>query len=158
MKSTIHPPTRISSIKGLGLNTSKTMKHETDNFAVGTEIWGELEKPWRQGETIIALPGYKWVTQWEVGKPYIITKFYDAEGNFIATYCDVARPLRRVDGGFETDDLYLDVWQVADSAPIILDEDELEIAITAGHITKDEAMISRQVADNLCHILQDKRD
>jgi predicted RNA-binding protein associated with RNAse of E/G family len=157
MKSSIHPPTRISSIEGIGLNTSKTMKYETENFGIGTEVWGELEKPWRQDNTIIAMPGYKWITHWEVGKPYIVSRFYDAKGNYIATYCDVARPLRRVDGGFETDDLYLDAWQIAGTAPIILDEDELEMAIVAGYISKEEAIVAGQVAEALCRMLHDDK-
>lgn len=150
----LHRPKLISSIEGLGLNTTKSMKYRSKTVAIGTEVWNELEKPWQEGEIVIARPGYKWVTRWEAGKPYIINKFYDVTGNLIGTYCDVARPVRLIESGFEFDDLYLDVWQ-AEGKPIsILDEDELQEALGAGFITKSEADEAQRVAEELVELLK----
>lgn len=152
----IHQPKLISSIEGLGINTTKQMNFLSDTIGIGTEVWGNLEKPWREGDTIIAEPGYKWLTRWEVGKPYVVNKFYDEVGKHIGTYCDVARPVRRIDGGFEFDDLYLDVWQAAGKDPAILDEDELAEALLAGYVTIKEAEEAKLTATKLVQMLIDK--
>jgi len=150
----IHRPKLISSLEGLGLNTSKSMKYRSKTVAIGTEIWNELEKPWQEGDTIIAREGYSWVTRWEAGKPYIISKFYDAAGNLIGTYCDVARPVRVIEGGFEFDDLYLDVWLATGKSISILDEDELQDAVRAAYITVREAENAQRVAEELVDLLK----
>jgi predicted RNA-binding protein associated with RNAse of E/G family len=146
---TLHPPRLISSIEGLGLNTTKTMQRISDQVSIGTEVWNDLEKPWAEGETIIALPGYKWVTKWEVGKPYIITKYHDEKDALIAIYCDVTRPVKAIEGGFEFIDLYLDVWQIPGKEPIVLDEDELQDAIIAGYLNTGEAHKAERIAKEI---------
>ncbi|HSX28432.1 MAG TPA: DUF402 domain-containing protein [Candidatus Saccharimonadales bacterium] len=153
-----HAPKHISSTQGLGLNTTKTMKFLSDNLGIGTEVWNELEEPWQEGDVVIAEPGYKWVTKWETGKPYIINKFHNASGQLVGVYCDVARPIRLTKDGFEFDDLYLDVWQIPGKDPIILDEDELEAALEAGYISADEAAEARRIALFLVKELQNNKD
>src|SRR5687768_7395395 len=132
----LHPPKHISSIEGLGLNTIKQLDYKDDNKAVATETWGKLEKSWSESGTIIAEEGYKWVTDWEAGRPYIVTKFLDEKGEITGVYCDISRPVERVEGGFTFDDLYLDVWMVPGQEPVILDEDELKEAVEAEYITQ----------------------
>jgi predicted RNA-binding protein associated with RNAse of E/G family len=149
----LHPPKRITSTQGLGVGTTKSMQWLSETKAIGTEVWNEMSEPWKEGETIIALPGYIWTTQWEVGKPYIITEFKDEAGKLIATYCDVTRPVRLVEGGFEFVDLYLDVWMVAGKKPVVLDEDELHEAVTAGYVTQEEAEKAEAIALKLIEII-----
>jgi predicted RNA-binding protein associated with RNAse of E/G family len=144
-----HPPKHISSTEGLGFNTAKHLKFEDENKAIGTEAWGELETPWAESGTIIAEPGYSWVTLWETGKPYIITKFLNAEGELVGVYCDVSRPVKRAGDEFTFDDMYLDVWMVPGQEPVILDEDELHEAIQAGYVTQSEAEQAMEVAVTL---------
>ena|ERR1700683_1492648 len=103
----LHRPKLISSIEGLGLNTTKSMRYKSKAVAIGTEVWNELEKPWQEGDIVIARPGYKWVTRWEVGKPYIINKFYDDKGMLVAIYCDVSRPVRLIEGGGSNLTIYI---------------------------------------------------
>lgn len=154
----LHRPRLISSIEGLGLNTAKSMEYKSKTVAIGTEVWNELEKPWKEGDTIIARPGYKWVTRWEAEKPYIINKFYDDSDNLIGIYCDVARPIRLIEGGFEFDDLYLDVWQATGEPIKILDEDELQDALQAGYITMSEADEAQRVAEELVKLLKQESE
>lgn len=142
----LHPPKHISSTEGLGFNTTKHLKFEDENKAIGTETWGELETPWAESGTTIAEPGYTWVTLWETGKPYIITKFLNTEGELVGVYCDVSRPVKRVGDGFTFDDMYLDVWMVPGQEPVILDENELEEAVQAGYITQAEVQQAMEVA------------
>jgi predicted RNA-binding protein associated with RNAse of E/G family len=146
---TLHPPKHISSIVGLGLNTTKMMRRINNRISIGTEVWNDMQEPWREGETIIAEPGYIWTTKWEVDKPYIITKFQDADSNLIAIYCDVARPIKAVGNGFTFTDLYLDVWQIPGQEPVVLDEDELKAAVKAGFINSNEASEACRVANEL---------
>lgn len=154
----LHPPRRISSAEGLGFNTTKQLKWISDTLAHGTETWGELEKPWQQDETIIALPGYVWRTRWEVGKPYIINKYLDNNGKIVGIYCDICRPVERVGNGLAFDDLYLDVWQVPGSDPIILDEDELEEAISTSYVSQEEATTARRHAEEVKQLLLTQSD
>lgn len=143
---TLHPPKRISSTEGLGIHTTKEMAHVSESISIGTETWNDMSEPWKEGETIIAEPGYSWVTKWQVGKPYVLTKFFNAEANLVGTYCDISRPVERIGDEFSFTDLYLDVWQPAGKEPIILDQDELEEATKASYITQEEAERARAVA------------
>lgn len=151
----LHRPKLISSVAGIGLNTTKSMKYISKTLAIGTEIWNTLETPWKQDDTIIAEEGYKWVTRWGVGKPYTINKFYDNNGKLIGIYCDVARPVQPIIGGFEFYDLYLDVWQVAGQPIRVLDEEELQDALEAGYITTLEAHNAQIVAIGLVTLLEE---
>lgn len=154
----IHKPKLISSIEGLGLKTIKDMQYQSEGVGIGTEIWTEVQAPWKEGEVVIALPGYKWVSRWEVGKPYVITKFYDNKGNFVAMYCDICRPVRQIAGGFEFDDLYLDVWQPEGMPVTILDEDELRDALELNYITKSDAHAAYLAVEELTGLLEQKSE
>ncbi len=154
----MHPPKNISSKEGLGLGTTKEMRYINRGLAIGTETWNELENPWSESDTIIALPGYKWVTKWEVGKPYIITKFFDDNNVLIGVYCDISRPVEASEEGFRFDDLYLDVWQIPGTRPVILDQDELEEAVEAGHISKEEAGKTWQIAHKVVNCIENDPD
>lgn len=151
----LHPPKQISSTEGLGVNTTKTMRRISDRVSIGTEVWNDMEEPWREGDTIIAMPGYVWTTKWELDKPYVITKFHDTAAHLVGMYCDVARPIQASGEGFIFTDLYLDVWQIPGKEAIILDEDELADAVNAAYITPDEAEEARRVARVIATSLND---
>lgn len=155
---TLHPPRRISSIKGLGLNTIKKLDWVNDKLAYGSEVWGDLNKSWRQDDVVIAQTGYVWKTRWEVGKPFIINKYLNDKGDLVGIYCDICHPVEKINNGFEFDDLYLDVWQIPGSDPVILDEDELHEAIKVGYISAEEATIARQHAEEVKHLLLTKSE
>lgn len=146
---TLHLPRNISSTEGLGINTTKSMRHISERVSIGTEIWNSMKEPWKEGTTIIAEPGYVWTTKWELDKPYIITKFQDTAVNLIAIYCDVSRPVQAIGDGYTFTDLYLDVWQVPGQEPRILDEDELKHAVEASYISPEEADEARRIANDL---------
>lgn len=145
----LHPPKEISSTLGLGLNTTKSLNKVSPTIWIGTEVWNELEEPWREGSTIIANPNYIWKTKWELGKPYIITRFHDEGGKLIATYCDVSRPVKQIEGGLSFIDLYLDVWVLPGQEPVILDQEELDDAVKAEYVAPEEAIEANRVATEL---------
>jgi len=146
---TIHSPKHISSSQGLGLNTVKEMVFLNDNVAIGIERWNKLDESWSESGVIIAQEGYSWITKWETGKPYIITKFLNETGDIVGIYCDVSTPVERTDESFAFIDLYLDVWQVPGQSPVILDEDELRKAISAKYVSKEDADSAQYVAEQL---------
>lgn len=150
---TIHKPKLISSSEGLGVNTTKTIKYINNDLAIGTEVWGSLDKPWTEGNIIIAKEGYVWITRWETNKSYVTTKFFDGLNNLVGVYIDVTKPVRRTANGFEFDDMYLDVWQIPGTSPTILDEDELSEAFTAGFIDIKDVTEAKIVAERLVKIL-----
>ena len=146
---TLHPLKHITSSEGLGLATTKTMRCISEAVSIGTKVWNEISEPWREGDTIIAEPGYSWVTKWEVGVPYIVTKFLDTNSQLVGVYCDISRPVEKTGDGFSFTDIYLDVWQPAGENPAILDEAELIEAVGAGYISPDEADDARKTAASL---------
>lgn len=154
----LHPPKRISSGEGLGLNTKKKLDFVNETLAFGTETWGDLEKPWQQDDTIIALPGFVWRTRWEVGKPYIINKYLNERGELVGIYCDICRPVEKEGDGFAFDDLYLDVWQIPGEEPTILDEDELVESVRAGFLSEEEANTTREIAVQIKELLLTRPD
>ena len=152
---TIHPPKLISSIVGLGLpGNTKSIEYLRDGSAISTETCNSVAEPWKQGNMVIALHGYQWITKWEAGKPYIVNKFFNREGGLVGIYYDVSRPVRKIPGGFEFDDLYLDVWCLAANKIELLDEDELEAAVIAKYISPEEADTARGVAGQIVDLIQ----
>lgn len=152
----LHRPKLVKSTEGIGLpENTRSLAFFSDSLALGVEVWNKVDDPWHQDDIVTALPGYKWLTIWEAGKPYVITKYYDDKANLIGVYCDICRPVERVDSGFEFFDLYLDVWMVPGQAPVILDEDELKEALEAGYVTKTEADQASLVAQVLVRTLTD---
>ncbi len=64
-----------------------------------------------------------------------IGRFHDGAGRFTGYYANVLTPVRFEDGrSWSTTDLYLDVWRGADGSVRLLDEDELDEALTAGDL------------------------
>jgi predicted RNA-binding protein associated with RNAse of E/G family len=153
---TLHSPKLITSAQGLGVGTKKQIDFITNDLAIGTETWGQLEAPWVESGKVIAQKDYRWVTKWETSKPYIITKFYDDSNKLIGTYCDISSCVQRVENGFEFYDMYLDVWQTPNNDPVILDVDELEAALAAGFITPEEARDARRAAKKVIELIKNK--
>ena len=145
----IHPPKVISSKEGLGRNTSKKMHFLESGVAIGTETWGELEKPWAEGDVVIAKHGYRWVSKWEAGQRYVPTRFLDELGSLIGIYCDVSKPVEYANGVFTFTDLYLDVWYVPGRSAVLLDSDELEEAVQKGYLHETDAHQAMKTAEEL---------
>jgi predicted RNA-binding protein associated with RNAse of E/G family len=92
----VHKPKVESTQRGCALaSATRNQAKLPDGSIVLTEVWNEMLEDWEEGNTIIARPGYKWVSKWQVGKPYVIVKFYDSEEALIGIYCDVCHPATR---------------------------------------------------------------
>lgn len=154
----IHKPKTQGTQKGLGLpNTTRDLKELSNGVAILTEVWNEMEKDWSQDDVIIARPGYKWVSKWQVGKSYVIVRYYTNEDVLIGVYCDVCHPVTKNEGGLEYLDLYLDVWWAAGNGkPVVLDEDELQEALELKYVTEADAEFARATAQELVTKIQNK--
>jgi len=77
------------------------------------------------------------------GQRYDVARIYSPQGRFRGYYVDALEPVHWQDSdplSLEAlVDLYLDMWIWPDLAYSILDEDELEAAREAGHITSTQA-------------------
>lgn len=145
----IHPPIFESSVIGLGPETKKSMNFLEDGSGIGIEDWGNLASPWKIGDTIIANPNFRWITHWVPGQEYVITQFFTPDQQWVGTYCDITRPVQRIEGGFTYEDIYLDVWRREGDWPEILDEHELEMGVQEKFITIQEAHRARSIAQYL---------
>ncbi len=131
-------------------NTTRRVSYPTTDTLLLDEIWNEMSEDWREGDTVIAKPGYKWISKWQVGKPYVIVKFYDNNENLVGVYCDVCHPVRRIENRLEYQDLYLDVWWTPKSSePVVLDEDELQEALERKYVSSEDAEFAKSIAQEL---------
>lgn len=72
-----------------------------------------------------------------------VGRFHLPDGTFTGLYANVLTPVRMEDGAWETTDLFLDLWLGADGVLEVLDRDELDAALAAGHL--DAATAARAV-------------
>jgi predicted RNA-binding protein associated with RNAse of E/G family len=73
----------------------------------------------------------------------------DPTGRFTGYYCDAILPISDRNGDYEIRDLFLDLWITPDGRTTILDEDELEEAVSQGWISHGEALIAREEMDRM---------
>jgi len=154
----IHAPSFESSVIGLGPNTEKIIKYLDENNAVTEETWGELVRPWKIGDTIIADKDFFWKTRWSRSSEFVTTKFFDQNRDLVGIYCDVTRPVVQIPGGFSYVDLYIDVWKEPGVNPVLLDEDELDQAESEGVISATEAKRARKVARHVLTLFEQDSD
>lgn len=157
MKS-LHLPKKLNSTIGLGLSSlGNKSEYIGNNVIITTKVWEQLEEPWREGETIIAQEGYKWVTRWELDKTYLITTIFNENNELIGIYCDICSPITREGISFTCYDWYLDVWKEQNNPPIILDEDELNAAREKEYLSINQVQQAKAAAHFLIELLKTKK-
>jgi uncharacterized protein len=97
-----------------------------------------LATQYEDKELCIADNGYMWLQQFPLEKNHSVTTMFDADGNVVQWYIDICLENGVENGVPWMDDLYLDVVVIPSGEVIILDEDELEDALTRGLISKNE--------------------
>ena len=86
------------------------------------------------------------VTKLAEGRWWYPTVYRDAEGNSKGTYVNVCTPVEVFPEGAAYVDLHVDVVRHADGTVERVDDDELDVAVEAGHVAPDLAAKARQVA------------
>nr|CCE69943.1 TPA: hypothetical protein PAB0381 [Pyrococcus abyssi GE5] len=84
-----------------------------------------------------------------VGKDYDILKIYDENGNFKGLYIDVLAYTKREGNTVEMLDLFLDIFVFPNGEAFLLDEDELEMALNYGLISKEDFMKAYKTANRI---------
>jgi predicted RNA-binding protein associated with RNAse of E/G family len=88
------------------------------------------------GKVVLA-PAYHIVYFEMMRKWFSVGKIRNLDGHHTGYYCDIVTPPRVLEAGVvEVTDLFLDLWVAPDLRYRVLDEEELEAALTKGWITK----------------------
>jgi len=115
----------------------------------------ELQSPMEFEGTTMLEPGSLAVWFTFPGLWHDIGRFHRADGQLTGIYANVLTPVRIEGRVWHTTDLYLDVWQPVGGSDRILDEDELEEALSAGHIDGNTADRAREEAARLVRLSQE---
>jgi predicted RNA-binding protein associated with RNAse of E/G family len=82
-----------------------------------------------------------------------IGRFYQSDGTWTGYYVNICEPVHWDDADPTTleplVDLFLDLWITPEGVPYILDEDEFQEAVAAGHLTPRKADSARTTLDEL---------
>lgn len=107
---------------------------ERDDVVVTLSEPLELDEPMLVDDEVLLERGSRAVWFTFPGLWHDIGRFYTADGRFSGLYANVLTPAEMAESVWRTTDLFLDVWWPRSGAPKLLDRDELEEALTAGHI------------------------
>ena len=127
-------------------------------FVVVKKI-NKTSKPFitKKGELLVD-DGYMLIEITPKNSNYNVRVFYDAERNILQRYIDICKST-----GFDTeanapyyDDLFLDIIIGRTGDVRVLDEDELEEALSSGVITKDEYDFAVNLKDELLTEIEQK--
>ena len=138
-------PTKKSTRKGFGEDqTAKSITVYNSNHAILTEKWVRLaswvpEGGLCQDDIVIADRGYTWVSDWQVGQPYVRTYYYDKDDLLIGSYTRISTPVAKNGDVFECTELGLDIWQVPGELPEVIDAGRLGKAVEYGYVSEEDA-------------------
>lgn len=100
----------------------------------------------------IADKGYSWLQYFPKNSHYIVTAMFDEHQEIIQWYIDTCKTQGVTEQGVPWfDDLYLDIVVLRNGEVFLLDEDELEEALTRGVITQDDYMLATTTAREVLH-------
>ncbi|WP_442600754.1 DUF402 domain-containing protein [Paenibacillus sp. KN14-4R] len=123
-------------ITSLALNEPLYVKYDTEELCIVDE-------------------GYLWVMHFPDGMNYTITTTIDKQGRIVQWYFDVVQSQGINEDGIPyIDDLYLDLVYLPDGRIFILDEDELEEALSKGLIKQSEYESAYQTLNEIINSLK----
>jgi uncharacterized protein len=94
--------------------------------------------------------GFIWTQYFPRGSNYALTTMFDENRNIIEMYFDVCNGNNISPNGIPFyDDLYLDVVLIPSGEVILLDEDELKVALMQNEITKEQYNLAYLEANKL---------
>lgn len=102
----------------------------------------------------LANEGFTWLEQLPKDKNYCITTMFDDKGEIVQWYFDVIKAQGVTNRGVAYfDDLFLDVVVLPHGEIILLDEDELQEALTKNEITQMEYDMAYEEANRIMETL-----
>lgn len=106
----------------------------------------------------IADKGFTWLQYYPKGEHFIVTAMFDDHGDIVEWYIDVCKTQGITDQGVPWfDDLYLDIVVLKNRETFLLDEDELDEALTKGLITVKDYDLATETAERLLHAIKNQR-
>ena len=118
------------------------------------EVQNPCAVPSPRGEILITHTGCSWLQLAAEGERFWATVMYDASGQYMETYFDIASSVcARTDGEAWFDDLLLDYVLYPDGSMVEIDRDELEQALASGGISKEEYQTAISGAERLKSII-----
>lgn len=106
-------------------------------------------------QRVIADAGFVWLQHFPDGGRYAVTTVFDAAGEAVHWYVDVAGEVGVTDEGVPYwTDLYLDVIALPDGRADVVDEDDVRDGLAAGDISEAEAALARAVATHVYQEVQ----
>ena len=87
-------------------------------------------------EVCIVNDGYSWLQHFPIGRNYSVTTMFDAQDEIIQWYIDICYEIGIKDNIPWMDDLYLDIVVFPTGEIVLLDEEELDEALSEGVINK----------------------
>ena len=137
----------------------KTMRIENSDFKgyVSQIHIIEAHQP-KKDEIERADSGFKWLQFHADEADVAMTAFYDKNNNIVQWYFDVVNKMK-----FEKDlpcfeDLYLDIVLTLDGNTELLDEDELQDALSSGDITEEQYEKAYRVSKDLISKISDNQE
>lgn len=97
-----------------------------DMVKVREPLWVTYENR----ELCLVDDGYMWLQQFPFGKNHMVTTTFDQNGNIVQWYIDICQAYGTDNGIPTIDDLFLDIVALPTGEVYLLDEDELEEALT----------------------------
>lgn len=103
---------------------------------------------------ILADKGMKWLQFLPDEKKYAVSIMIDANKNVLQWYFDIIKESGLENGKVFFDDLYLDVVHLPNHMTILIDEDDLEEALSSGTINKADYDLAYKEANRLMNELK----
>jgi len=86
-----------------------------------------------------------------------IGRFHRADGSFTGIYANILTPPVTEGAIWRTTDLWLDVWLPAEGTVVLLDQDEFDEGVAAGHIDERTAERAQAEAADILRLHRDGR-
>jgi predicted RNA-binding protein associated with RNAse of E/G family len=141
----VRPPNRRISIRSLLLAA-------TDQMIVVALEYSPSKPLDYLGETVLN-SGYLGISFLFKNRPFVIGRVYRPDRTWTGYYVDVSETVQWEGSDPNTlrpvTDLYLDLWIAPDGKYVTLDEDELEEAISLGHLASGQVDHARSVLREL---------
>ncbi|WP_019638591.1 DUF402 domain-containing protein [Paenibacillus fonticola] len=106
----------------------------------------------------IADKGYAWLQYYPKGSRYVVTAMFDDRGDIVEWYIDICKNQGITDQGVPWfDDLYLDIVVLDNGEVFLMDQDELDEALTRGHISVKDYDMAMETAREVLHAIHHRK-
>ncbi|QHE53941.1 DUF402 domain-containing protein [Pontibacillus sp. HMF3514] len=111
--------------------------------------------PYEDRHICIADDGYVWVQHFPKGEYYTVTAMINDDGHVVQWYIDMINAYGETEDGIPWyEDLFLDVVALPNGDYYTLDQDELDAALRAGDITREQYDLGLRTHRKVTYLLE----